>query len=367
MNIKKQLRNDANKVLPDERMKNTIKAQLGLPSNNDVVQNNGTVAKTYPNQKLRNSLIAIVIIFTLCVAVVCGTLFYVGGKQLPISDSLINLDLCASVQILADKEDKVSTVEPLDKDGVLLMYGMPSLTGKTVTEVCDTLVAESQKLGFLTGTEIVEVVAVNDNYDKELSVNETLKVQLESKGLTVNTPQSNISKLKANLKKITPNKLALLEVAAKTSGQSLSDISVYDISQINKLAKNYNQSVIDKTTSRIETALGDDVLKELKERVKELEKCLDDIDDLEDNISDNENKAQFYIDQFNSKYPQYAFTQEYNEEAFELHFDKIADTLEDELDSLEDDYESHFDTIKKQLKLDFDNDDDEEDEDDDDD
>lgn len=365
MNIRKQLKKEADKVLPDERMKNSIKMQLGLRSNTDVVQSNGTVAKTYPNLKLRNSLIAIVIIFTLCVAVVCGTLFYVGGKQLPISDSLINLDICASVQILADKEDKVSTVEPLDKDGVLLMYGMPSLTGMNIVEVCDTLVAESQKLGFLTGGEVVEVVAVNDNYDKELSVSETLKVQLENKGLTVNTPQNTISKLKANLKKITPNKLALLEVAAKTSGQSLNDISVYDIAQISKMAKNYNQSVIDNTTSRIETALGDDVIKQLKEKVKELEKCLDEIDDLEDKVSDNEDRAKFYIEQFNAKYPQYAFTQEYEENAFELHFDKIADMLEDELDRLEDDYESHFDNIKKQLKLDFDNDDDDDDDDDD--
>lgn len=365
-NIKKELKKSAKQVLPNESVKNNIKLQLGINTQEVTVQNNGTAVKSFSNNKMRNTLIAVIVIFCMLIITALSVVVVRGGKQLPISNSLINLDMCASVQIIADKDDIVSTVEPLDKDGVLLMYGMADLTGKGLVEVCDLLANESQKLGFLTETQTVEVIAINDNYDKEKVLTDTLISELEKKGLTVSTPQSNISKFIANLRMTTPNKVALLESVAMKLGQNTNEINNYDIVQLSKMSKNYSQSKIDSATSKIENAMSSNELINIKNKLKELEKCLDDIEDLQDDVSDNEFNAQKYIDKFNTAYPQYAYTLPYDEDSFEKHFDNIAEQLEEELDDLEDEFEDYYDSIKKQLKQDFDKDDDDDDDDDDD-
>ncbi|MEG2274499.1 MAG: hypothetical protein RSC44_04115 [Clostridia bacterium] len=92
-NIKKELRKSAKELLPNDELKNNIKAQLGIDAGKSVVvQNDGTVAVS-KDRRSRKLWLSVAAAACVCVLACVGIIFGIGNTQLPISDTFISLDI----------------------------------------------------------------------------------------------------------------------------------------------------------------------------------------------------------------------------------------------------------------------------------
>ncbi|MEG1535426.1 MAG: hypothetical protein RR416_00485 [Clostridia bacterium] len=376
--IEKELRESAKMLLPDEKTKNDIKSRLGIcePPKQSASQR---IADAVQSARAKRRKIWGAVAAFACVCIICcsGVVFGIGNKQQPVSETYISLDINPSIEIVADKNDVVTAVKAINGDAVVLLYGMDGLVGKKANEVCELLVGESIRLGFVTPEKKIGLVAVNANWDKEKTVNEYLKKALESKfaaqGAKVETPDFKISKMSANFKKTTPNKQALIENAKKASGLDESALKGQDVQKLNEIAKGYDEQKNKKAQEKLEKAFDDGgKLDEAKKQYTELvylkEAIEKEFETIIEKSEDEESAAdiQVSVDAFNKKYPQYKFVgSEYDKEKLELHLEEILNKIEveikkagDNIDKVEDEY----DDIKKQCKQEIE---DEEDEDDD--
>lgn len=156
--ISKDLKKDADKLLPDEQLKENIKSRL-FPS-------------PEPRRAKSKRGIAVAMSAVVCVLVIAialGVIFSVPtGNNPPISagtnsDTLVLIDINPSFEIVADKNGLVKSVTGVNSDARIVLLGK-DYTGKPVDQVCTDIVKTSINLGYVNNKHgQVNIAAYNED------------------------------------------------------------------------------------------------------------------------------------------------------------------------------------------------------------
>ena len=200
--IFKDLKNQADSILPDEKFKEELKSQI-LP------QYATSSAKDMQNKKrifsprLKGlSLVAaalVVIIVAICIAVPLSTRggAVSGGDG---GDTVVLIDINPSFEIVADEKDSVKSVTGLNSDARIVLLGK-NYVGKDLFDVCNDIVLTAIRLNYVhTAADMINIIAYNSNEADESSaiskIQELLTGSIEGK---VQLSVTNSEEAKRNL------------------------------------------------------------------------------------------------------------------------------------------------------------------------
>ncbi|MEG2274194.1 MAG: hypothetical protein RSC44_02575, partial [Clostridia bacterium] len=333
--FEEMLKQEANSMLPNDHLKNDIKRRLfeDISTCNDVsVEKPSTtyaspIAQASSTNQVRprkanaksktfsmKAISAMAAVVCLVVSLTLGLYFTVGqSKELPVSNTYISIDINPSFEIVADKNDIVTSVKGLNKDAVIVLF-KTNYVGKPIGDVCEALILSSIKLGYLKDGKDVNILAVNDNSNKETSVIATLKSTIsttaKSKDITAHLVVKNETIGGDNDGKDgqpTNGKQAMLDEACKILGITQDEAKNYTIAQLNKKIKEklnaYTEAELDALEDKLEDAFEkggyddldedalEDALDKLKEDVKETDGDDDDDDTDDDTDTDSDGDA----------------------------------------------------------------------------
>ncbi|HIU82484.1 MAG TPA: hypothetical protein IAC70_00830 [Candidatus Faecicola pullistercoris] len=171
--ISRQLKKQADFVLPDEKVKEQIKDRLGISAK---ARRNISFSKFA-------AIGAVLLVFALTAAAIGifggdrtggkndngGDMQGGGGIFNPVSETYISISINPAFEITADTNDKVTSVTGLNSDARLVMLGK-SYTGKPVLDVCEDIVKTAIHLGYVNEENLdINIVAANADNDKENS------------------------------------------------------------------------------------------------------------------------------------------------------------------------------------------------------
>lgn len=236
--ISRQLKKQADFVLPDEKVKEQIKDRLGISAK---ARRNISFSKFA-------AIGAVVLVFALTAAAIGifggdrtggkndngGDMQGGGGIFNPVSETYISISINPAFEITADTNDKVTSVTGLNSDARLVMLGK-SYTGKPVLDVCEDIVKTAIHLGYVNEENLdINIVAANADNDKENS--------------TISGLQSVISSLisveyKNAVLAVSNEETARNELIAALSGMFGSNPGQYEqatLKELNRLLNNYD-------------------------------------------------------------------------------------------------------------------------------
>lgn len=100
----------------------------------------------------------------LCLAVT--SLIAVGCQAPDQSRAIVNLDVNPSIQLVVDAQNKVVSVNALNEDAQVLLYGEVSFEGKDVEQVIETISSLAVEYGYLSEeNKVVQTSVSSDNED----------------------------------------------------------------------------------------------------------------------------------------------------------------------------------------------------------
>lgn len=180
--ISRQLKKQADFVLPDEKVKEQIKDRLGISAK---ARRNISFSKFA-------AIGAVVLVFALTAAALGifggdrtggkndngGDMQGGGGIFNPVSETYISISINPAFEITADTNDKVTSVTGLNSDARLVMLGK-TYVGKSVLDVCKDIVKTSIHLGYVNEDNLnINIVAANSDNGKESSTISSLQAAI---------------------------------------------------------------------------------------------------------------------------------------------------------------------------------------------
>lgn len=283
--IFKELKNQANSILPDEKFKENLKAQIA-PQITCEKASIEQKKKAYGNNWVKGaSLIAaalVVLIIAVCIAVPLATR---GGTTVNGGDTVVLIDINPSFEIVADAKDSVKSVTGLNSDARIVLLGK-NYVGKDLYEVCEDIVLTAIRLNYVHAvTDIINIVAYNDNADDENSALEKMR-QLLSESID-GRAQLSVSDSQTA-------KQSLIESIILQFGES-DGLNQKTIAELHRILMNYDvtkEEQLDELEDLWEEALekegfDDDIAEDIIDKWKEeyLKPLGEDLDDeLEDYI-----------------------------------------------------------------------------------
>lgn len=375
--LKKKIRDSAMSLLPSNNALINIKNDLGLEVQNQQVQSITNVvgeffdANTTQSQtaqasatkqytQSRKIIIALVCVCTILLVSLSVVLGY-GFIPMPLSDSYVTLNLNCSLEIVADQQDKVKQVNAINGDGAKLLYGM-NLKNNPLSTVCSSIVDEAIKLNYISSSDSINIMAINQNVKKEKQLKSSLKSELQSKynslGFQVELLDDNMSNFASNLTGVSPAKKALINLVSQKINIPANKLKNYTNSELYKILSDYSENEIIEAKDSIQSIVNDnqqikiyqeqiDNLKMALYKIKRIEKALD---------KEQIDKIIEEVIIFNNEFNQYAYLDVNNIndsddlENVEDYFDNLKDNLEDELDKSEELLEDALEEIKQNLK-----------------
>lgn len=157
--ISKDLKKDADRLLPDEQLKEKIKGQL-FPAPQP------KRAKSKRGLAFAMSAVACVLVLALALTVVFT--WPSTEEKGPItaennSDTLFLIDINPSFEVLADENGVVKSVTGLNSDARIVLLGK-NYIGGSVYDVCSDIITTSVKLGYVNANNSqVNILAYNEN------------------------------------------------------------------------------------------------------------------------------------------------------------------------------------------------------------
>ena len=156
--ISKDLKKDAEKLLPDERLKEDIKGRLfPAPERKRASSRRG----------LTFALSAVACV--LVIAIALGVIFSLPSGDSPNisagnrTDTLFLIDINPSFEIIADKDGTVTAVTGVNSDARIVLLGK-NYNGGSVYDVCTDIISTSVRLGYVTATNnLVNILAYNED------------------------------------------------------------------------------------------------------------------------------------------------------------------------------------------------------------
>lgn len=375
--LKKKIRNSAMRLLPSNNALINIKNDLGLEVQNQQVQSITNVvgeffdANTTQSQTAQASatkqhtqsnkiIVALVCVCTLLLVSLSVVLGY-GFIPMPLSDSYVTLNLNCSVEIVADQQDKVKQVNAINGDGAKLLYGM-NLKNNPLSTVCSSIVDEAIKLNYISSSDSINIMAINQNVKKEKQLKSSLKSELQSKynslGFQVELLDDNMSNFASNLTGVSPAKKALINLVSQKINVSANKLKNYTNSELYKILSDYSENEIIEAKDSIQSIVNDNQqIKIYQEQIDNLKMALFKIKRIEKALDKEQiDKIIEEVIIFNNEFNQYAYLDVNNIndsddlENVEDYFDNLKDNLEDELDKSEELLEDALEEIKQNLK-----------------
>ncbi len=173
--ISKDLKKDAEKLLPDERLKENIKGRLfPAPERKRASSRRG----------LTFALSAVACV--LVIAIALGVIFSLPSGDSPNisagnrTDTLFLIDINPSFEIIADKDGTVTAVTGVNSDARIVLLGK-NYNGGSVYDVCTDIISTSVRLGYVTATNnLVNILAYNEDGTVSSEYLEKLTAQVSS-------------------------------------------------------------------------------------------------------------------------------------------------------------------------------------------
>ena len=159
--ISRQLKKEADRLLPDEKLKNDITKRLFPESTRERV-------KTPARRGFAFALSAVVCVLVIAIALAVIFSLPTNPDQPPItagtvSDTLVLIDINPSFEIIADKDGNVKSVTGVNSDARIVLLGK-NYVGSSVYDVCTDIINTAIKLGYVNNKHgQVNISAYNDD------------------------------------------------------------------------------------------------------------------------------------------------------------------------------------------------------------
>lgn len=165
--IFKELKNQADEVLPDEQFKENLKLQILPQSSRETVnvQRQKKINKSWIKGASLVAAALVVIIIAVCIAVP------LSHRGVPVTggDTVVLIDINPSFEIVAGKDDCVKTVTGLNSDARIVLLGK-NYVGENLYDVCSDIVLTAIRLNYVhTAADMINIIAYNTNHADETS------------------------------------------------------------------------------------------------------------------------------------------------------------------------------------------------------
>ena len=268
--IEKILKKQANAVLPDDNFKQSVRSRVfGDERVFDEVREpvlspaaeGASRAHTSANSRSAGTRRVATVLLVVFAAIVIGLSFYFVFATTAVTASeftYVSLDINPSFALSVAADNTVAEVSALNADAAIVLYGM-NLVGMPVEDAARAIVAESETLGFIdkTETRTLNLLAVNDSAAREAEVSSSIVGGLLSMfsangwntGVYCGNPLSSSAtdgtRYTYRVKDYcSPGKSVLVAEVSEVTGKSLAALSSYTADQLNKILKQYDESVI---------------------------------------------------------------------------------------------------------------------------
>lgn len=182
--IFKDLKNQADSILPDEKFKEELKSQILPQYATSNARDMQKKKRTFSSRLKGLSIVAaalVVIIVAICIAVPLST------REGAVSggDTVVLIDINPSFEIIADDKDNVKNVTGLNSDARIVLLGK-NYVGKDLFDVCNDIVLTAIRLNYIhTAADMINIIAYNSNAADESSaiskIQELLTGSIEGK------------------------------------------------------------------------------------------------------------------------------------------------------------------------------------------
>lgn len=182
--IFKDLKNQADSILPDEKFKEELKSQILPQYATSNARDMQKKKRTFSPRLKGLSIVAaalVVIIVAICIAVPLST------REGAVSggDTVVLIDINPSFEIIADDKDNVKNVTGLNSDARIVLLGK-NYVGKDLFDVCNDIVLTAIRLNYVhTAADMINIIAYNSNAADESSaiskIQELLTGSIEGK------------------------------------------------------------------------------------------------------------------------------------------------------------------------------------------
>lgn len=182
--IFKDLKNQADSILPDEKFKEELKSQILPQYATSNARDMQKKKRTFSPRLKGLSIVAaalVVIIVAICIAVPLST----RGGAVSGGDTVVLIDINPSFEIIADDKDNVKNVTGLNSDARIVLLGK-NYVGKDLFDVCNDIVLTAIRLNYVhTAADMINIIAYNSNAADESSaiskIQELLTGSIEGK------------------------------------------------------------------------------------------------------------------------------------------------------------------------------------------
>ena len=182
--IFKDLKNQADSILPDEKFKKELKSQILPQYATSNARDMQKKKRTFSPRLKGLSIVAaalVVIIVAICIAVPLST----RGGAVSGGDTVVLIDINPSFEIIADDKDNVKNVTGLNSDARIVLLGK-NYVGKDLFDVCNDIVLTAIRLNYVhTAADMINIIAYNSNAADESSaiskIQELLTGSIEGK------------------------------------------------------------------------------------------------------------------------------------------------------------------------------------------
>lgn len=166
--IFKDLKNQADSILPDKKFKEELKSQILPQYATSNARDMQKKKRTFSPRLKGLSIVAatlVVIIVAICIAVPLST----RGGAVSGGDTVVLIDINPSFEIIADDKDNVKNVTGLNSDARIVLLGK-NYVGKDLFDVCNDIVLTAIRLNYVhTAADMINIIAYNSNAADESS------------------------------------------------------------------------------------------------------------------------------------------------------------------------------------------------------
>lgn len=168
--IYKDLKKQANKILPDNTFKESLKSQIlpqSMQENAKVEKRKNTKTVWIKSMSAVAAALVVIIILAVCIAVPLSSR---EGGVISGGETVVLIDINPSFEIVAQDNDKVKSVTGLNSDARIVLLGK-NYVGKDLYDVCNDIVLTAIRLNYVhTVSDMINIIAYNQNNQSESQV-----------------------------------------------------------------------------------------------------------------------------------------------------------------------------------------------------
>ena len=168
--IYKDLKKQANEILPDNTFKESLKSQIlpqSMQENAKVEKRKNTKTVWIKSMSAVAAALVVIIILAVCIAVPLSSR---EGGVVSGGETVVLIDINPSFEIVAQDNDKVKSVTGLNSDARIVLLGK-NYVGKDLYDVCNDIVLTAIRLNYVhTVSDMINIIAYNQNNQSESQV-----------------------------------------------------------------------------------------------------------------------------------------------------------------------------------------------------